>query len=42
MAGARLPVRGLGPAARRKLLDRVFRSFLREFDAEGTRPRRLV
>ena len=42
MAGARLPVRGLRPAARRKLLDRVFRSFLREFGEEGSRPRRLV
>ena len=43
MAGARLPVKGMtagGPA--RGCCDRVFRSFLREFDAEGTRPRRLV
>ena len=42
MAGARLPVKGLAPTARRRMLRRVFRSFLREFDAEGTRPRRLV
>ena len=42
MAGARLPMKGMPPAARRRLLRRVFRSFLREFDAEGSRPRRLV
>ena len=42
MAGARLPVRGMTPAARRRMLRRVFRSFLRGFDVEGTRPRRLV
>jgi nanoRNase/pAp phosphatase (c-di-AMP/oligoRNAs hydrolase) len=42
MAGARLPVKGMTPAARRRMLRRVFRSFLREFDVEGTRPRRLV
>jgi nanoRNase/pAp phosphatase (c-di-AMP/oligoRNAs hydrolase) len=42
MAGARLPVKGMAPSARRRMLRRVFHSFLREFDAEGTRPRRLV
>jgi nanoRNase/pAp phosphatase (c-di-AMP/oligoRNAs hydrolase) len=42
MAGARLPMKGMSPAARRRTLRRVFRSFLREFDAEGARPRRLV
>jgi nanoRNase/pAp phosphatase (c-di-AMP/oligoRNAs hydrolase) len=42
MAGARLPVRGLTPSARRRLLRGIFRSFLREFGEEGSRPRRLV
>jgi nanoRNase/pAp phosphatase (c-di-AMP/oligoRNAs hydrolase) len=42
MAGARLPVKGTTPAARRRLLRRVLRAFLREFDVEGVRPRRLV
>ena len=42
MAGARLLVRGRTATARKTLLRRVLRSFLREFDAEGSRPRRLV
>ena len=42
MAGARLPVKRMTPAARRRMLRRVFHSFLRELDAEGTSPRRLV
>jgi nanoRNase/pAp phosphatase (c-di-AMP/oligoRNAs hydrolase) len=42
MAGARLPVKGMGPEVRSRMLRRVFRSFLREFDVEGSRARRLV
>jgi nanoRNase/pAp phosphatase (c-di-AMP/oligoRNAs hydrolase) len=42
MAGARLPVKGMPPAARKRLLQVIFRSFLREFDEQGSRPRRLV
>jgi nanoRNase/pAp phosphatase (c-di-AMP/oligoRNAs hydrolase) len=42
MAGARLPVKGVPAAARRRLLKGIFRSFLREFGEQGSRPRRLV
>ena len=42
MAGARLPVKGLAEAARKRLLRGIFRSFLREFGEQGSRPRRLV
>jgi nanoRNase/pAp phosphatase (c-di-AMP/oligoRNAs hydrolase) len=42
MAGARLPVKGMTQAVRSRMLRRVFRSFLREFDVEGSRARRLV
>jgi nanoRNase/pAp phosphatase (c-di-AMP/oligoRNAs hydrolase) len=42
MAGARLPVKGMPLAARRRMLQAIFRSFLREFGEPGSRPRRLV
>jgi nanoRNase/pAp phosphatase (c-di-AMP/oligoRNAs hydrolase) len=42
MAGARLPVRGLSQAARKRLLREIFRAFLREFGEQRSRPRRLV
>jgi nanoRNase/pAp phosphatase (c-di-AMP/oligoRNAs hydrolase) len=42
MAGARLPVKGMPLAARRRMLQDIFRSFLREFGEPGSRPRRLV
>jgi nanoRNase/pAp phosphatase (c-di-AMP/oligoRNAs hydrolase) len=42
MAGARLPLRGLGPAARRRLVRSVFRDFLREFGERASRGRKLV
>jgi len=42
MAGARLPVKGIAAAARKRLLQGIFRSFLREFGEQGSRPRRLV
>jgi hypothetical protein len=42
MAGARLPVKGIPPVARKRLLQAIFRSFLREFGEQGSRPRRLV
>jgi len=42
MAGARLPVKGLAEAPRKRLLRGIFRSFLREFGEQGSRPRRLV
>jgi nanoRNase/pAp phosphatase (c-di-AMP/oligoRNAs hydrolase) len=42
MAGARLPVKGIPAAARKRLLQGIFRSFLREFGEQGSRPRRLV
>lgn len=42
MAGARLPVKGIPAAARKRLLRAILRSFLREFGEQGSRPRRLV
>jgi nanoRNase/pAp phosphatase (c-di-AMP/oligoRNAs hydrolase) len=42
MAGARLPVKGMPLGARRRMLQAIFRSFLREFGEPGSRPRRLV
>ncbi len=42
MAGARLPVRRLSETARRRLVRRTFRAFLRGFGERRARPRRLV
>jgi nanoRNase/pAp phosphatase (c-di-AMP/oligoRNAs hydrolase) len=42
MAGARLSVKGLSPAARRRLVDPLVRRFLQEFGESRRRPRRLV
>lgn len=42
MAGARLTVKGLGPAARRRRLAPLLRGFLRAFGVAGRRARRLV
>jgi nanoRNase/pAp phosphatase (c-di-AMP/oligoRNAs hydrolase) len=42
MAGARLPVKGLSPAARRRLLAPLLRRFLEGFGESGRRPRKLV
>jgi nanoRNase/pAp phosphatase (c-di-AMP/oligoRNAs hydrolase) len=42
MAGARLPLKRMSAAARKRLLQGIFRSFLREFGEQRSRPRRLV
>ncbi len=42
MAGARLPVKGLSGAARKRLRDDVVRDFLDAFGVKARRPRRLV
>jgi nanoRNase/pAp phosphatase (c-di-AMP/oligoRNAs hydrolase) len=42
MAGARLPVKGLSPAAKRKLREEVVRAFLDAFGVRARRPRKLV
>jgi nanoRNase/pAp phosphatase (c-di-AMP/oligoRNAs hydrolase) len=42
MAGARLPLRGLAPAAQSRLEQEVVQRFLREFGVRSRRPRKLV
>ena len=42
MAGARLPVKGLSGAARKRLHDEVIRDFLDAFGAKSRKPRKLV
>jgi nanoRNase/pAp phosphatase (c-di-AMP/oligoRNAs hydrolase) len=42
MAGARLGVRKLSPAGRRRVVRAIFRDFLREFGERASRGRRLV
>jgi nanoRNase/pAp phosphatase (c-di-AMP/oligoRNAs hydrolase) len=42
MAGARLPMKGLSGAARRRLRDDVVRAFLDAFGVRSRRPRKLV
>jgi hypothetical protein len=42
MAGARLPLAGLGLPRRRRLVAGLLRDFLRAFGEEGTAPRRLL
>jgi nanoRNase/pAp phosphatase (c-di-AMP/oligoRNAs hydrolase) len=42
MAGARLPVKGLGAAARRRLKDEVVRAFLDAFGVKARKPKKLV
>lgn len=42
MAGARLPLKGLSPVARRRLTRSVVSSFLKEFGIDHRRPRKLV
>ncbi|HTP51695.1 MAG TPA: bifunctional oligoribonuclease/PAP phosphatase NrnA [Anaeromyxobacteraceae bacterium] len=42
MAGARLPVKGLAPAARSRLVRSIVHCFLREFGVERRKPRKLV
>jgi len=42
MAGARLPMKGLEPAAARKLVGEVVRAFLKAFGVKGRRARRLL
>jgi nanoRNase/pAp phosphatase (c-di-AMP/oligoRNAs hydrolase) len=42
MAGARIPVRELSGAARRRLRDELVRDFLAAFGVKTRRPRRLV
>jgi nanoRNase/pAp phosphatase (c-di-AMP/oligoRNAs hydrolase) len=42
MAGARLPVKGLSPSARKRVVKSVVDGFLKEFGVEHRKPRRLV
>ncbi len=42
MAGARIPLRGLPPAARTRLRQELVQRFLTEFGARARRPRKLV
>jgi nanoRNase/pAp phosphatase (c-di-AMP/oligoRNAs hydrolase) len=42
MAGARIPLRGLAPAARQRLRQELVQRFLDEFGVRARRPRRLV
>jgi nanoRNase/pAp phosphatase (c-di-AMP/oligoRNAs hydrolase) len=42
MAGARIPLRGLGPAARARFTNDLVQRFLKEFGIRQRRPRRLA
>ncbi len=42
MAGARLSVKGLGAAARKRLKDEVVRAFLDAFGIKARKPKKLV
>ena len=42
MAGARLPLKGLGPAARKRLKEEVVRDFLDAFRVKVRKGKKLV